>query len=351
MSRRFEQLARTSLFKSIRMDSMKPSRMPILAWILTRNPSLLVACRSLHLRMCECHLTIDYPRIPTTRDQDESQKQIITSIPNLQEITIWIGHFHEEPYPRSSATRPLGQFGFARTLDALSKCSSLRSLTLTGQIRGSIRPFLLDLFICVGERLERLSIQDDISDPLLRSVSSADTSLSFPVLGQLLHLSFQCSLFDMGNLYTFLSKHTQKLATLVCICGSMRLEMDEDKLVMPTMRTLACLSIYLISSINTWMVLIPTKQMQLGILHVCLPEIVNKLATFIRTKRGVFAWRCVETIQLTIDRTRPGHSWYEPTSERGEDEGAIQEALKPLRTVCNQNEISLVTIFIDTIDS
>lgn len=350
VSRRFEQLTRSMLFKDIHMDKIKPSHMPVLVWVLTRNPSLLVLCRSLHLQLCGWRLTLEYPRTPSTRAQDESQSLLISSLPNLQKVSIWIGNVFEIIYPGSNVT---GRLGFSRTLDALFQCSSLEELYLRGSYQSDVNSFLLDLFSGIGERLQRLSIDESFINSFLRIIGIADIrpggTRSLPIFVNLtrvtLHLDFLTK-SEFDQLSTMLSRHSPNINTLVCIVVERSYaRVDEDELQLPTMNPLTSLSIERASLTYKWMITIPTRRLELGFHETRQYSVLNSLVTLITSKSGIFQRRIVESIKLTIDVTPLHVDGLLYPGPLEETKALAQDCMSQLQKSCHQTGITLVTTF------
>ena len=318
--------------------------MPILAWVLTNNASLLNACHSLHLRMCEYRLTWDYPRIPTTRAQDDAQSQLITSMPNLWKISICIGHIFNASYHHAGTNpHPLAHLGFSRTFAALSQCASLRKLEISGDCHGAAGLFLFDLFKRIGERLEEISIMMSVLYMLLRANLATDTThgsiSSFPLLAKLTHLSLHIGYLGTTdfNRLSALSKYVPRLTTLVCFCTESRYQLvDDDDLLIPKISVLVYLLFEQVDTVHRWMVSLPTRLMELRFQAWRLISIMDALTQFIAFKKGVFGQRCVETIQLTIDTAS-----FPVVAET--DPALLSESEQLLRSTCAQSRIILIT--------
>jgi hypothetical protein len=340
------------MFKTIYMDAIKPSRMPQLPWTLKGNPLLLYASHSLHLRMCGATLTIHYPtRIPTTRDQDIAQAEVISSMPRLATLSMLLGQFINIVYPHSVTTQPLGAMGFSRTLVALSQATGLRELRLRSSSDGGSRFFLLDLFISVGERLEKLSLQREVLTKVLRLIIGSDPSVDghcFPILCNLVYLSLDLHYLtnqEFSEISFMLVHHLPRLATLECVYGEHG-DSWAGETVTLAMNPIQTLIIKNCRSIYQWMVSIPTKAIELRFheSHVC--RVMARLADLVKSQTGVFKSGCVVTIRVIIDSSTIIPS-IPPLYIFNGLTGAVEDltpewALQLLRDACAKGKIVLI---------
>src|SRR5271169_2554253 len=87
--RKFNDLATPLAFGTLVMDNVRPSRMPMLAYLLKKNPFFGRSCRKLQLQMNNRFKTRTFPLGKgTTSHQDEAQAQAISSLPRLESLSI-----------------------------------------------------------------------------------------------------------------------------------------------------------------------------------------------------------------------------------------------------------------------
>jgi len=342
------------------MDTIKPSRMILLSWVLRRNPLLLHGSHSLHLQMCGTRLTLHYPsRTPTTRDQDMAQAEVISSMPNLRSLSIMLGIIFHVLYPNSFLAQLPGQMGFSRTLGALSQAFSLRQLCLGVQPTShedSLVFLLLDLFVTVGERLEDLSLRQNVLSRFLclfnGTLPNGDPN-RIPTFGNLAHLSLDLHCLtdsEYSQLSIVLSHHLPKLMTLECkdIEPGYGRRADGKKPTPVTRNPIQSLVIRECSSIWEWVVSIPARAIELQFHESRTGAIIPTLTELVKSHAGGFGTGCVAKVVLRIDTspvindlsTLSITAWQPAAGLTG---STPEFATHLLKDACTTNKVTLIT--------
>jgi hypothetical protein len=193
------------------MDNVRPSRMPMLAYLLKKNPFFGRSCRKLQLKMDNQFKTRVFPRGKgTTSHQDEAQAQVISSLPRLESLSIALKYAYHFDLPPPKAVFWTKRSGYPMTLEALSHCQSIRDLKFITSTEAQMTIsyiFFLGVLRILSTTLERL----EISGPLVNNEPiRQDDPTTFPRLNNVTYLHI-----DHDNvLERLLEEHPEYFPTL-----------------------------------------------------------------------------------------------------------------------------------------
>lgn len=316
--KRFEGLATLLAFKSLYMDSVRVSRMLMLPYLLHRspNPHFGSWCRSLHLRMGDWRRTRAWPYGPaTTAHQDDAQAQVIGHL-RLESISITLEYSREleirviEPVTWTERT------GFPRTLQAISRCSSIRHLCFNTNTHGPFKltqMFLSGVLQMQSSTLERLQLRgsfvvgESTPEVFHGNAINPDDPISLPVLQNVTYLSID-HYESFHQLLKVLSKHYPALESLAY--GGGIYQHTEPSLDPRDMIAMRPINHFLLKGgfipVHAWR--IPSRRIELELYALEYRRVLQRLLDAMTERVGVFSEPHRSLVQtITIKVARP--SW------------------------------------------